>query len=69
MSFNRFTGSIPSEIGGLSMLIELYLYNNSFEGMFSLYLIDQLNIWMRTVTELICFFIAFNGYISIGSTK
>jgi hypothetical protein len=40
MSFNRFTGSVPSEIGGLNMLTGLYLYNNSFEGMFSLSLID-----------------------------
>jgi hypothetical protein len=66
---NRFTGSVPSEIGGLSMLTELYLDDNSFGGMFSLVLIDRLYIWMTSVTELICFFIASDGYISIGSTK
>jgi len=69
MSFNRFTGRVPSEIGGLSMLIELYLYNNSFEGMFSLSLIDWLYMWMKSVTELVFFFIASDGYVSIGSTK
>jgi hypothetical protein len=51
------------------MLTELYLDDNSFGGMFSLVLIDRLYIWMTSVTELICFFIASDGYISIGSTK
>jgi hypothetical protein len=38
------------------MLKKLYLFNNSFGGMFSLALIDRLYIWMTSVTELICFF-------------
>jgi LRR receptor-like serine/threonine-protein kinase FLS2 len=38
--FNRFTESVPLEIRGFSMLIELYLDNNSFGGMFRLTLID-----------------------------
>jgi hypothetical protein len=58
---NKFTGSVPSEIGGLSMLTELYLDNNNFGGMFSLTLIDRLYIWITSVTELICFFIASDG--------
>jgi hypothetical protein len=69
MSFNRFTGSVPLEIGRLSMLTELYVYSNNFEGMFSLSSIEWLYIWMTSVTELICFFIAFYGCISTGSTK
>jgi Leucine-rich repeat (LRR) protein len=40
IAFNRFTESVPLEIRGLSMLIELYLDHNNFGGMFSLALID-----------------------------
>jgi hypothetical protein len=65
MSSNRFTGSVPSEIGGLSMLTELHLHDNNFGGMFGLALIDRLYIWMTSVTELIylffIFFIASDG--------
>jgi hypothetical protein len=40
LGYNSFTGSIPSEIGNLIMLTELYLHNNNFEGMFSHVLVD-----------------------------
>jgi Leucine-rich repeat (LRR) protein len=40
LGYNYFTGSIPSEIGNLIMLRELYLYSNNFRGMFSHVLVD-----------------------------
>jgi hypothetical protein len=44
---NDFSGSVPLEIGDLTMLTDLYLYNNIFGGMVSILLVfSHLQVWV-----------------------